>query len=288
MTDGRPYSYQQSKKSDISDELVNRFLIRPLAGLVVRLLYATPVTPNQVTIAAILAGFAAAVSYAIGSPGAVPLAGALVLLKDLLDSADGQLARARGQFSRFGRFLDSIGDILVNLAIFLAIALALARAGNTVLWSALCFAAFLSLTLRVSYHVFYQTSFLHLQSFYEGNRTTEELQPEDLQQDARTIRLQHIFLFFYGWQDAAMARLDRWSQGGHRLDDASWYGDRVGIRWSGFLGLGTENAVLALFSFFDALPAYLCFNLIVANLAWLGCVLYRRARARRIAGLQRL
>lgn len=288
MTVDEQYSYQRSKKSDVSDELINRFVIRPLAGLLVRLLYPTGITPNQVTHAAILAGFVGAFFYFVGPGTAYIAAGAFVLVKDILDSADGQLARARSQFSRFGRFLDSIGDILVNLAIFLAIGISLGREGNTAFWFLICLAAFLSLTLRVSYHVFYQTSFLHLQKSYEVNRTTEEIRAEDLQQDAWTIRLQRLFQFFYGWQDAAMVRLDRWSQRGHRLDEAVWYGDLKGIRWSGFMGLGTENAVLALFSFAGALPAYLFFNLIVANLVWLGCVAYRRNLARRLADDSRL
>jgi len=43
------YSYSASIKSNISDEPVNVYLQRPIAGLVVRLLFNTPVTPNQVT-----------------------------------------------------------------------------------------------------------------------------------------------------------------------------------------------------------------------------------------------
>ncbi len=285
MTGEEPYSYQRSKKSDVSDELVNRFVIRPLAGLLVRVLYPTAITPNQVTLTSIVAGFVGAYFFFIGTGASYVAAGACVLVKDLLDSADGQLARARNQFSRFGRFLDSIGDILVNLAIFLAVAFSLAREGNTVLWLVVCFAAFSCVTLRVSYHVFYQTSFLHLQNAYEVNRTTEEIRAEDLRQDAWTLRLQRVFQFFYGWQDAAMVRLDRWSQRGVQLDNALWYGDLRGIRWSGFMGLGTENAVLALFSFVGALPAYLFFNLIAANLLWLGCILYRRTLSRRLGAI---
>jgi phosphatidylglycerophosphate synthase len=34
----------------------------------------------------------------------LPVAGLCMTLKDLLDSADGQLARAKQMYSRFGRF----------------------------------------------------------------------------------------------------------------------------------------------------------------------------------------
>ncbi len=283
MTEPEPYSYTQSTKSDVADELINRHVIRPLAGIVVRWSYPTRITPNQITIAALLAGLCSAFAFFEGSSAFAPLAGLLLIVKDILDSADGQLARARKQFSRLGRFLDSIGDIVVNIAIFGAIGFSLGRQGALPFWLLFSAAAFTCLTLRVSYHVFYQTSFLHLQNAYAGNRTTEEIRPEDLEQDRWTLRLQRGFLFFYGWQDRMMIRIDRWSKRGQVVDEASWYGDRKGIRWSGLLGLGTENAVLAAFTLFGALPHYLLFNLLVSNGVWWGAILYRRNLARRFS-----
>ena len=287
MTGSEPYSYARSKKSDVSDELINRFLIRPLAGSIVRLCYPTRITPNQITIAAIVAGLCSAAACFDGSPSLLPVAGAFLLAKDILDSADGQLARARSQFSRLGRFLDSIGDIVVNIAIFTAIGISLGRNGLFPVWLLAALAGLTSLTLRVSYHVFYQTSFLHLQNAYAGNRTTEELRPEDIQEDRWTLRLHRGFLFFYGWQDRLMVRVDRWSQHGLTVDERAWYGDLGGIRWSGFLGLGTENAVLAIFCFVGAVAPYLAFNFIVSNAVWIGCILYRRRLARHLGDGER-
>ena len=121
------YSYKESLKSDASDELINTYILRPVAGLLVRALYRTRVTPNQVTLAATASGLAAAALYWQGTPLLTALAGICLTGKDLLDSADGQLARAKGLFSRAGRFLDSIGDFAVNLAVFPAIAVAMVR-----------------------------------------------------------------------------------------------------------------------------------------------------------------
>jgi phosphatidylglycerophosphate synthase len=154
------------------------------------------------------------VLYAQGTPAWTAAAGILLSCKDMLDSADGQLARAKKAFSRAGRFLDSIGDITVNVAVFAAIAwtLTFLREGAG-LWVVPAWgAAFLFLSLRVSYHVLYQTSFLHLSAAYTGNRTSEEIRDEDLKADSSTVALQRVFLLLYGWQDRLMARLDRWSR----------------------------------------------------------------------------
>jgi phosphatidylglycerophosphate synthase len=282
------YSYSATVKSPVSDELINTYLLRPIAGIIVRILYPTPVTPNQVTLASTAAGLLAAALYLPGSYTTTALAGLCVTLKDLLDSADGQLARAKTMYSRTGRFLDSIGDFAVNLALFGAIAWTLWTAtGNaSVLWLAPL--GFLGISLRVSYHVFYQTSFLHLQDSYALNRTTEEIRQEDLAGDRRALRLQKIFLILYGWQDALIEKLDRHS-GRSRLASEHavhrWYTDPTAVRLSGLTGIGTELFLLMLCSLANALEFYLYLNVIGMNIVWGCCVAYRRiVLLRRIKG----
>jgi phosphatidylglycerophosphate synthase len=278
MSTPRQYSYDLSVKSDVSDELINVYVLRPVAGFLVRFLYYTPITPNQVTIAATVSGFIAAALYFVANPTATVCAGAFLTLKDLLDSADGQLARAKHMYSRAGRFLDSIGDFLVNLCVFIAIAYVLSVAWGTVLYLALMTLGFLGITLRVSYHVYYQTSFLHLQQQYSMNRITEEIRAEDLLTDRLTLRLQRVFLLLYGWQDRLMGRIDMWCRGrdGHTIREQDWFADRIGLRLSGFLGLGTELLLLTACSLVNQLTWYLYCNLGLMNGLWLANILYRR------------
>jgi phosphatidylglycerophosphate synthase len=272
------YSYGASVKSDASDELINTYVLRPAAGLLVRLLYRTSVTPNQVTLAAAASGLVAAALYLQGTTFLTPLAGLFLTLKDLLDSADGQLARAKGMFSWAGRFLDSLGDFAVNLAVFAAIAAVPARSGEGAGTYLLPLAAFLGISLRVSYHVFYQTSFLHLRNAYTGNRTSEEIRAEDAGEDRVTAALHRTFLVLYGWQDALIARLDRACRrrgGRPPVTDERWYGDVTGVRLSGFLGLGTELFMLTACSVANRLDVYFFVNIVGMNSVLLGCVLYR-------------
>lgn len=274
------YSYTASVKSSVSDEIINTTLLRPIAGVIVRLLYPTGVTPNQVTLASTVAGLVAATLYLPGSRSATALAGILVTIKDLLDSADGQLARAKKLYSRTGRFLDSIGDFVVNLVLFGAIGWTLWRSSGDPAAIPLAVLGFLGISLRVSYHVFYQTSFLHLDDSYTTNRTTEEIREEDLAGDPNALRLQRIFLILYGWQDALMVRLDRWSGRRHLMDEAAvrrWYGDATAVRLSGLIGIGTELFLLTLCSVAGALDTYLLCNVLGMNAVWICCVVYRRA-----------
>jgi len=279
MISPQRYSYRSTVKSDVSDELINTVLLRPAAGVLVRMLYPTAVTPNQVTIASTIAGIVAAALYLRGTASWTAAAGFLITLKDLLDSADGQLARAKQMYSRTGRFLDSLGDFIVNIVVFAAIAFVLFRAGGNPAWFIMGALGFLGITLRVSYHVFYQTSFLHLQRTYAVNRTTEEIREEDRLGDRTALTLQRIFLLFYGWQDVLILRLDGWCRtaiAGTEANDRRWYSDTTGLRLSGFLGIGTELFLLMLFSLTDRLEWYLFVNVAGLNGLWAVCILYRR------------
>ena len=284
MSDTQPYTYQTSVKSDVSDELINTYVLRPVAGYLVRILYPTPITPNQVTIAAVLVGLVAAWCYSFGTQGMSLVGGLTITLKDLLDSADGQLARAKHLYSRAGRFIDSIGDFAVNAAVIAVITIVLVRTGDNPAIPFLGLLGFLGISLRVSYHVYYQTSYLHLQKEYTLNRTTEEVREDDLEMDRFTLALQRTFQLLYGWQDAFMVRLDQWSRRGLPVEDTigeSWYSDRTGLRLSGFLGLGTELFVLMVCSVANRLELYLYVNIFLLNALWLSCVVYRRVMLNR-------
>lgn len=272
------YEYQKTLKSSLSDELINTYLLRPIAGSIVSLLYRTSVTPNQVTIASTFAGLVAASMYLNSEASTTALAGLMVTVKDVLDSADGQLARAKGQYSRIGRFLDSIGDFVVDLALFGAIGWTLFRASGD-LWSIVLAAlGLLGITLRVSYHVFYQTSFLHLEERYVNNRVTEEVTRDDLAGDQLALSLQRIFLFIYGWQDRLMLRVDSWCRA-ERSDREfllRWYSDPIALRLSGLIGIGTELFLLMLCSLFNELRLYLVLNVLAMNGILFFSIFYRR------------
>ncbi|MCX6134766.1 MAG: CDP-alcohol phosphatidyltransferase family protein [Ignavibacteriales bacterium] len=272
------YDYKQTLKSNLSDELINTYLLRPIAGFIVWILYPTSVTPNQVTIASTIVGLVAAWLYVHNEAGSTAIAGLLVTLKDVFDSADGQLARAKQQYSRIGRFLDSIGDFVVNLAVFGTIGWVLFTSTGNVWMIILAVLGLAGITLRVSYHVYYLSSYLHLEDKYQVNRITEEITSEDRTADALTVTLQRIFQVIYGWQDRLMLRIDRWCSGGDQGPDFAvrWYSDVPALRLSGLIGIGTELFLLMLCSVFNALQLYLLLNVFLMNSIMFVSIFYRR------------
>jgi phosphatidylglycerophosphate synthase len=115
---------ERSRKPTPTRELVADALYRPLAHLVVLALLPLRVPPPAVVLAGLVAGLAAAFEIARGD---LLAAAALVVLKTVLDGADGALARAAGRVTALGRYLDSDCDLVVNAALFAAIGYATGR-----------------------------------------------------------------------------------------------------------------------------------------------------------------
>lgn len=91
---------------------------RPIARRIVKFLKETSFTPIDVTIWFVLAGLTAIGCILMGYYWAAAF---FLILKSILDAADGELARVKKTPSHTGRYLDSIADILLNLLIFISL-----------------------------------------------------------------------------------------------------------------------------------------------------------------------
>jgi phosphatidylglycerophosphate synthase len=110
------------------------YVARPVSRVLARGFLSTTISPNQVTMLALACGLAAAALLVRGGAIGAAVAGGLLILGVLLDNVDGDLARLRLQFSRFGEWLDSIGDEVVTLSVTAAMGLGLVRDGAPPMW----------------------------------------------------------------------------------------------------------------------------------------------------------
>jgi phosphatidylglycerophosphate synthase len=117
-------------KGPVVEEWADLHFFRPLGIRLVARLAPLGVSADQVTVAALLVGLLAGHLFLYRSPVLNGLGLLLFLVSDILDSADGQLARLRGGSTRFGRILDGISDNLrfVNLYVHLIARLLLSHA----------------------------------------------------------------------------------------------------------------------------------------------------------------
>jgi hypothetical protein len=91
---------------------------RPVARFIANSLKKTKFTPIDVTIWFIISGLFAILCILNGY---YYLAAVFLVIKSILDAADGELARVKKTPSYTGRYLDSISDFILNLLIIISI-----------------------------------------------------------------------------------------------------------------------------------------------------------------------
>ncbi|OLC73045.1 MAG: hypothetical protein AUH78_14715 [Gemmatimonadetes bacterium 13_1_40CM_4_69_8] len=126
------------------EEWVDLRFYRPLGVRLARALQPSSVSADEVTLWALMVGLVGGHLFVYVDWRRNALGFALLIVSDVLDSADGQLARLRGTSTRFGRTLDGIGDNLrgINIYVHLVIRLFLAGSG----WAALLLGAMAALS----------------------------------------------------------------------------------------------------------------------------------------------
>jgi len=115
------------------EEWTDVHFFRPLGARLAHALQPTRISADQVTLACLVLGLAGGHLFIYQSVALNLVGVVLFVASDVLDSADGQLARLRGTSSRFGRILDGLADSarFLNFYIHLVVRLALAHHGWT-------------------------------------------------------------------------------------------------------------------------------------------------------------
>jgi len=94
-----------------------------------RVLVATPITPNQITLVAAAFGLVGCALIAAGGYAAMLAGFACQHIQSVLDGCDGELARVRMQQSKLGAWLDTFVDDVLNVLITVSIGIGLWRGG---------------------------------------------------------------------------------------------------------------------------------------------------------------
>ena len=251
-------------------EIVLELVFRPLANALVPVLVRLRAPPPVVVLANAAVGLLAAFVLARGE--LVPAA-LLLQLKTVLDNADGQLARASGRVTLAGRYLDTEADLVVNAALFIALASATGAP-----WLALAALLALTLVLAVDFNLSKLSREVH------GEVVTLPRMSDGRLEGALGLVYRLVF-----------APLDRLVRGlsarrlgqilalGHdaerRVVATQAYHDRLTLTVLANLGLSTQLAVLGLLLALDAPEVYLW--LALAFLALLPALQLRRERLAR-------
>ena len=110
-------------------------LVRHLSKKTTAILIKTPLTPNQITFLSLISGLTAASLFSVGDYEYNVIAVILLIISYVFDNCDGEIARAKGNTSEFGRKFDDVSDWWVHAAVFTGIGQgAETQSGNEIWW----------------------------------------------------------------------------------------------------------------------------------------------------------
>lgn len=170
--------YKASLKAVEVEELFDLYIYRPLAFLFVKATYSTNLTPDQVSVAALLIGSTAGVMFGFGGCTFLLIGACMYFTSNVLDCADGQIARLKRNGTKVGRIVDGFVDYIVSIFVFAGIAVGMVKQfnvhelnlyGNSILvWQpavyiwVLSIIAALSSAVQAFFFDFYRNKFLEV------------------------------------------------------------------------------------------------------------------------------
>ena len=199
----------RSLKPVETEEPLDLFVYRPLSFLLVMLLRPLPVSPNAITVLSMAAGVVAGVFFGTATRMGNLYGSLSLLIANILDCADGQLARVRGTSSRLGKTLDGIADGVTYLSVTGGICFAMARSSGIAgwVWILYGFGMLASSLLHIYLFDYFKNEFI----FYTVPEYHEKLEGlESLERQRQTLRatggkkghkfLLSAYLLFYSVQ----------------------------------------------------------------------------------------
>ena len=280
------------KSTEVEDP-VNICVHRPLAYAFVWSIFRTPITPNGVTLMAILAGLASGAFFLSGTPTAMIAAGALLWTAAILDGADGILARAKGQASQFGRALDSAADVIVAVAtVFPAFAHLYFKDQNTThLW--LMGPAIGLTAVHLWLYDFYKENYLRRTRLDRGGEGEDPEQVARLVESAKAkgaithFAVKHVLLPYVQTQQKIIRLLDPLAVVGrndvarNEKTAAIYRRHNQGpMRLWAIVSLAPHSYLMAICAMCDRLDVYLYLRLFGMNAIFLVAALWQRRATR--------
>ena len=261
--------YRASLKMIEVEELLDLIFYRPLAYIFIKLIYRTEITPNQISLLALIVGVIGGALFTLDTITASILAAVLLIIYDVLDCSDGMLARLKKNGTVIGRIIDGISDYIVTIVAYIGIGIGLTIHTGDALTSWLLTAAagisnaIHSISLDYYRNVF-MDSVLGRENTLGESLERFEIEYKNLRQ-AKKNNLETLLLWFYLKYSAVQIKFAPATQ--VSFDSKDYYKKNKTILhlWT-YLGPTTELTFMIICAFFNRMDIYLWGIIIVGNL----------------------
>lgn len=264
--------FKQSLKTVDSEEILDLVIFRPLSFVLVKLIYNTNITPNHISIVALVFGILSGVLYGFGTHEFFILASASFFICNTLDCMDGQLARLKKNGTKIGRVIDGFIDYITSVSVFLGLGIAMTHITGDPLYSwVLTVGAGISKALQNMFFDNYRNMYLEY-VYQKASGLQEEIdeyteEKERLQNiSGKTIEkvLISLYLAYSNFQKKSTKHIEL-------KVTPQLYKDKnkMLLRMWSWIGSTTHMVVLIIFSILDRIDLYLIASITIGNIIFI-------------------
>lgn len=226
---------------------------RPFAKYFTPKLVNTAITPIHITL---IFGICGIISIVLLFQKQVVWAGFFLVLKSIIDAMDGELARLKKKPSYVGRYLDSVFDNLLNLALFISFAILVK---TSICWG-IC--AYACVQLQGTFFNYY---YVIIRTNSTGGDSTSQIFETQVPKAFPSEKQHHVnylfytYLLLYGVYDKIVYTIDSSAKNTRKFPN--WFMSMVSM-----YGLGFQLLIMAFFMAFGKthwiIPFFIAYTLL--------------------------
>ncbi|MBK8552510.1 MAG: CDP-alcohol phosphatidyltransferase family protein [Ignavibacteria bacterium] len=276
--------FKQSLKTVDSEEIIDLIIFRPISFVLVKLIYSTNITPNQISIVALMFGVLTGILYGYGTHLAFILASASFFICNTLDCMDGQLARLKKNGTKIGRVIDGFIDYITSISVFIGIGIALTSITGDALYSwLLTVTAGISKALQNMFFDHYRNMYLEY-VYHKTSSLGEEIEEysEEMERlkNVKGHHIEKLLISLY----LAYSNFQKNSTNHVQLDitpEQYKSDNKLLLRLWSWIGSTTHMVVLIIFSVMNHIDYYLIVTVTLGNFIFIVLLIWQKAVLKR-------
>lgn len=276
--------FKQSLKTVDSEEILDLIIFRPVSFVLVKLIYNTNITPNQISIVALMFGILAGVLYGFGTYDFFLLGSASFFICNTLDCMDGQLARLKKNGTKIGRVIDGFIDYITSISVFLGIGVAMTMITGDALYSwVLTIAAGISKALQNMFFDHYRN--MYLENVYHKVSSLDEeiIEYSEEKERLKNIKgkylekfLISVYLAYCNFQRNSTKHVEI-----NLSPEEYKKKNKLLLRCWSWLGSTTHMILLIIFSIMNRIDLYLIVTVSLGNLIFIILLVWQKSVLKR-------
>lgn len=278
--------FKESLKTVDSEEIFDLIIFRPISFVLVKLIYNTNITPNQISIVALIFGVLSGVFYGFATYQFLILASISFFICNTLDCMDGQLARLKKNGTKIGRVIDGFIDYITSISVFLGLGIAMTfLTGDPVYSWALTIAAGISKAIQNMFFDNYRNMYLEY-VYNKASSLDEEI--EEYSEEKERLKnvngkgmekfLISLYLAYSNFQKKSTSHVDlKVSPEVYKSENKTL------LRLWSWIGSTTHMMILIFFSLINRIDLYLIFAITIGNLIFILLLIWQKSVIKRIS-----